>query len=168
MVDPQLVEIQATAFGRTFVLVQHLTRITDAALADWGLTTRQWLLLAILHRAFPDRSPTLTEAAEAYGSSRQNVKQVALALEARGFLRLVADPRDGRAVRLERTGRERMFDEPEGQARGLAILAQAFGGFSRQETLLLCELMGRWVDHLATEARASTRPEHQGVADDRA
>jgi DNA-binding MarR family transcriptional regulator len=168
MIDQEVLEAQSTAFGRVFVLVQHLTRLTDAMLDDWGLTTRQWLLLAIMLRAFPDHSPTLTEAAEVHGSSRQNVKQVALGLEARGFLRLAPDPLDGRAVRLMRTGKERMFDEPEGQARGFALLGEAFDGFTREEIILLRDLTVRWVDSLADQWRAQARQEDKGTRDDRA
>jgi DNA-binding MarR family transcriptional regulator len=157
--DPELAEAQAVLFGRVFVLAQHLTRLTDAALADWDLTTRQWLLLAILFRAFPDSAPSLTEAAEVYGSSRQNVKQIALGLEARGFVRLQPDPVDGRTTRIERTDRQRVFDEPEGRAKGLALLAQAFDGLSRDETLVLRDVLVRWVDALAAEGHGTPRPE---------
>ncbi len=150
--DPELAEAQAVLFGRVFVLAQHLTRLTDAALADWDLTTRQWLLLAILSRAFPDRAPSLTEAAEVYGSSRQNVKQIAAGLEVRGFVRLVPDTEDGRTTRIERTDRQRVFDEPDGRAKGLALLAQACEGLSRDETLLLRDVVVRWVDALAAQA----------------
>ena len=90
MRDDELLATRAEVFGSLFVLVQHLSRRADKELADLGLTTRQWLLLAVLINAFPGRSPSLSEAADKYGSSRQNVKQVALGLEARGFVRLGA------------------------------------------------------------------------------
>jgi DNA-binding MarR family transcriptional regulator len=157
--DPQLLEARAVLFGRVFVLAQHLTRLTDAALADWDLTTRQWLLLAILSRAFPDRAPSLTEAAEVYGSSRQNVKQIALGLEARGFVRLVPDADDGRTTRIERTDRQRLFDEPEGRAKGMDLLGRAFHDLSRDETLLLRDVLTRWVDALAAQGRGEPRPQ---------
>jgi DNA-binding MarR family transcriptional regulator len=156
--DRELAEARAVLFGRVFVLSQHLTRLTDAALADWDLTTRQWLLLAILFRAFPDRAPSLTDAAEVYGSSRQNVKQIALGLEARGFVRLVRDADDGRTTRIERTDRQRVFDEPEGRAKGMALFAQVFDDLSRDETLLLRDLLVRWVDALAASGRGAPRP----------
>jgi DNA-binding MarR family transcriptional regulator len=152
--DPQMLAAQADCFGSAFILVQHLTRVTDAALADWGLTTRQWLLLAVLVRAFPDRAPSLTEAAEVYGSSRQNVKQIALGLQARGFLRLVPDPVDGRTTRVERTGKERIFDEPEGRARAAALLGRVFDHLPPADVLALRDLVRRWTDGLSTEWHA--------------
>jgi len=145
MPDDDLLGVQAELFGSLFVLTQHLTRRTDAALETLGLTTRQWLLLAVLGKAFPDRSASLSEAGERYGSSRQNVKQIALGLQARGFLRLVPDAHDGRTTRLQVTDRVRIFDEPEGQARAAALLAEAFAGVTPEETLALRDLVLRWL-----------------------
>jgi DNA-binding MarR family transcriptional regulator len=148
MTAEEVATARAELFANVFVLVQRLTNLTDAALSDWGLTSRQWLLLAILTRGFPDRAPSLTEAAARYGSSRQNVKQIALALEARGFLRLAPDGRDGRTTRLVLTDKVRMFDEPEGEARGRALLADAFGSLEDADILELRSLVLRWIETL--------------------
>jgi DNA-binding MarR family transcriptional regulator len=153
MADDELLAARADIFGKVFVLVQHLTRLTDAALAPVDLTTPQWLLLAVLTQGFAGRRPTLTEAAERYGSSRQNVKQIALGLERRGFLRLVPDPEDGRATRLEVTDRVRVFDEPEMGAG--ALLADATAGLTREETLLLRSLVVRWLGGVSGPGRES-------------
>lgn len=150
--DDELLRAASDAFGRAFVVVSHLTRLADAGLAEWDLTTRQWLLLAVLARGFPGRAPSLTEAAAAYGSSRQNVKQIAIGLEARGFLHLVPDERDGRTTRLVPTDRVRIFDEPEGVARGRALLAGAFEGLARDEVVALRDLLGRWLTMLGRTA----------------
>ena len=135
--DDELLGAAAGAFGGVFVVAGHLTRLTDARPGRLGPTTRQWLLLAVLARGFAGRAPSLTEAAQAYGSSRQNVKQIALGLEARGFLRLEADAHDGRTTRLALTERVSIFDEPEGQARGRALLEAAFDGLEREDVLHL-------------------------------
>ncbi len=156
--DDDLLQAASDAFGGVFVLAGHLTRLTDEGLAGWGLTTRQWLLLAVLTRGFPGRSPSLTEAAAAYGSSRQNVKQIGLSLEARGWLRLVPDPRDGRAVRLELTDRVRVFDEPEGRDRGRALIEAAFDGLTRDEVLDLRRLVARWLAGLTPASPQDRRP----------
>lgn len=146
---------RADLFGSVFVLAQHLTRRTDAALADWGLTTSQWLLLAVLTRELAGRSPSLTEAAERYGSSRQNVKQIASALGARGWLRLVPDPLDGRATLLEVTDKVRIFDSPEGQARGERLLHEALTGLSSDDVVALRALMARWLVGLSSNPPGS-------------
>ena len=103
----------------------------------------------MLTRGFPGRSPSLSEAAAAYGSSRQNVKQIALGLETRGYLRLVPDPADGRTTRLALTDKVGRFDEPEGQARGRALLEAAFDGLASDDVLALRDAVGRWLAVLA-------------------
>jgi len=150
MGDDEL-QTRADLFGKVFVLVQHLTRRTDSALEHLGLTSRQWLLLAVLTRGFPGRAPSLTEATERYGSSRQNVKQVALGLAALGYLRLVPDPLDGRTTRLEVTEKVRLFDAPDGMARARALFEDVFAGLSASEVTELRRLVLRWLDELTNE-----------------
>ncbi len=165
VMDDDEIQAASDAFGGMFVIVGHLTRLTDQGLADWDLTTRQWLLLAVLTRGFPGRSPSLSEAAAAYGSSRQNVKQIALGLETRGYLRLVPDPSDARTTRLALTGKVARFDEPEGQARGRDLLEAAFGGLARDDVLALRHLVGRWLAALSHTSPAPERvPERQQLA----
>jgi DNA-binding MarR family transcriptional regulator len=148
MNEARLLAARAELFGSVFVIVQHLTRKADGELAELGLTTRQWLLLAVLAGAFPGRSPSLSEAAEKYGSSRQNIKQIALGLEARGFVRLVADPTDARTTRIEVTERVRVFDQPPMVERTAAMLDDAFAGLTPQETGQLHDLAKRWLSGL--------------------
>jgi len=149
MTDDELLAMRAEVFGSLFVLMQHLSRRADRELADLGLTSRQWLLLAILANAFRGSSPSLSEAAEKYGSSRQNVKQIALGLEARGFVRLVPDRDDGRTTRIALTERIGVFDEPEMVEQASALLADACAGLSAGETLTLRDLVRRWLAGVA-------------------
>jgi DNA-binding MarR family transcriptional regulator len=135
-------------FGRVFVLVQHLSRRVDLALAPIGLTSRQWLLLAVLSRGFPGAAPTLSEAAALFGTSRQNVKQIAVQLVARGYLTLDVDPADARATRLRLTDRVAEFDAPDAVAGQVAVLDELFACFTPEEVAVLAELTGRWIDHL--------------------
>jgi DNA-binding MarR family transcriptional regulator len=147
--DDVLLAARAELFGSIFVVVQHLARRADAELAALDLTTRQWLLLAVLTKWFPGRRPSLSEAADKYGSSRQNVKQIALGLQARGFVRLVPDRDDGRTTRIELTERVGVFDEPEMVGQASAMLADACAGLSADETLTLRDLVRRWLAGVA-------------------
>lgn len=154
---------RADVFGSLFVVMQHLTRRTDAALADLGLTAKQWLLLAVLSQGFRGRTPSLTEAADRYGTSRQNVKQIALGLQERGYLRLVPDPEDGRATRLALTGRAAIFDTPEMQARGAQLLRDAFTGLHPRDIPVLQDIVHRWLAGLGgtrTRPAAPTEDQH--------
>jgi DNA-binding MarR family transcriptional regulator len=140
-----VLEARTELFGSVFVLVQHLGRRMDQALAPFGVTTRQWLLLAVLQRAFPGLQPTLSEAAARYGSSRQNVKQIALALRDAGFLELVPDPADARATRLRVTDRVRLFDEPDAVAAATAFLDAIYAGLSDADVGRLRDLVVAWL-----------------------
>jgi len=144
----------ARAFGGLFVLVQHLTRLGDAHLAELGLTTPQWLLLAVLTQGFPGRAPSLSEAAAVYGSSRQNVKRMALGLQERGYLRLLADPGDARTVRLAVTDKVGWFDTADGQAASRRLLAAAFAGMAAADIHALDQGLGRWLSAIAPITRS--------------
>jgi DNA-binding MarR family transcriptional regulator len=148
-IEQELVRARAELFGSIFVVVQHLARRADAELAQMDLTTRQWLLLAVLTKWFPGRDASLTEAAERYGSSRQNVKQIALGLETRGYLRLIPDPVDGRATRLHVTDKVGLFDRPEAVARQAAMLTDVTAGLTSEQTLALRDLVVRWLAGIA-------------------
>lgn len=144
MKNEKRIEAQSELFGTVFVLAQHLARRTDEVMEPTGVTTKQWLLLAILAKKFPGQAPTLSEAASCYGSSRQNVKQLARQLETRGFLRLVSDPTDRRVLRLELTDQVSELDRPEETRRQLGLLEELFACFSNEEIHSLQELLTRW------------------------
>lgn len=142
-------DTRADLFGGLFVLSQHLTRRADEALAPLDLTSRQWLLLAVLVRGFPGHAPTLSEAAVAYGTSRQNVKQVALQLAARGFLTLSTDGNDRRATRLVLTEQVPSFEDQFGAHEQQAFLTDAFGGLTDDQVATMADLVTRCIAHLA-------------------
>lgn len=141
-------------FGQLFLVAQHLARRADAELAREGipLSTSQWLLLAIVskHDGGP---PTLTEAAALYGTSRQNVKQLARQLEARGFLELKSDPNDARALRLHCTRKvAAAFDRPAAAERQKRFISRLFEGLPEADVVALERVLFRWLSQLATAA----------------
>lgn len=89
-------------FGMVFVLAQRWQHLGDIELANEGITTKQWLLLVTISNLFDD-PPNLNELTLAYGGSRQNVKQLALNLEKRGFLEIYQDTSDRRVLRFKVT-----------------------------------------------------------------
>lgn len=141
--------VRAELFGSVFLLAQHLTRRADRALEPLGLTTKQWLLLAVLARGFPGRSPTVSEAAAVYGSSRQNVKKIAEQLAAAGWLEIRPDPEDGRAQRLVLTAKVAAFDHAAGRARQAALFEEIFGGLDAASLASLARHVTRWIAALA-------------------
>lgn len=77
----------------------------DRALAPSGVTTQQAAMLQLIE-SLPE-PPTLSHVAAAMHMTHQNVKQIAAALERKGFLRIVPDAADRRARRLTLTAKHR-------------------------------------------------------------
>ena len=123
---------ESRAFGHVFLLAQRWQVLGDEFLRQWGLTTKQWLLLATLEVRL-DGSATLGEAARAYGTSHQNVKRIAQSLQESGFLDLTRDPDDRRVLRLNITGKNREFWEAH-NAEALDFIHGLFGNLNDGET----------------------------------
>ena len=110
-------DVEAAALGegdatrvRTFrlilVVAQTMRTMMDDLLRADGLTTQQAALISVAEAL---SGPSLSSAAAALGTTRQNVKQVARALERKGFLRVVPDEDDARARRLVVTEKSREY-----------------------------------------------------------
>jgi DNA-binding MarR family transcriptional regulator len=93
-------EEKAYIFGAIFTLSNKLQFLGDKI--DAKLTVKQWLFLAGVLKCDSD-APTLSEIAARIGSSRQNVKKMALILEKQGFVLMEKDDRDARALRIRLT-----------------------------------------------------------------
>ena len=99
---------QKDLFGMIFMLAQRWQYIGDRELKDSGVTTKQWFLLVTLHALF-DAPPNLNELALTMGSTRQNVKQLAINLEKQGFIEIYQDMHDKRVQRFKLTPKNQTF-----------------------------------------------------------
>ena len=79
----------------------------DRRLSDSGLTTQQAMLLQVLQGQA--EAPTLKQLAATLAMSHQNLKQIAVVLERKGFLEIVPDAQDGRVRRLQLTKQHHRF-----------------------------------------------------------
>lgn len=77
-------------------------------------------------------SPTIRELAEIMGSSHQNVKQILLKLEKKGFVAIVTDQEDRRKQRVVLTEKTREFcaEHEEGSNR---VVGAIFNGIPREQ-----------------------------------
>jgi DNA-binding MarR family transcriptional regulator len=95
---------------RTFrlivLLAQELRTLMDQLLRDDGLTTQQAALITVVEAI---GAPSLSQAAAALGTTHQNAKQIAAALERKGFLRIDPDESDRRVRRLAATDKSRAY-----------------------------------------------------------
>jgi len=98
------------SFGLLFFVSNRLETIIDRYLSEHDLTTKQFFLSLVLIQ-HKDRKPSLTlgEASAFMGTSRQNVKQLALKLQERGFCKITTDKVDRRILRLSITKKNTDF-----------------------------------------------------------
>lgn len=74
------------------------------AVADKTMEEISWKqFFAIICISLCKEKPTIKELAEIMGSSHQNVKQILLKLEKKGFVNICADSKDKRKQRIELT-----------------------------------------------------------------
>jgi len=116
-------------FGTLFSTSNRLQTIGDSYLGE--ISAKQWFLLACIKISGPE-APTLSQLVPVMGSSRQNIKQLALKLEAKGFLSFSPDPADSRAVCMSLTAKCTAYWN-ERQDRDQAFLAALFDGLSEKD-----------------------------------
>lgn len=87
-------------FGSLFILANRVDTLMERALSKFGVSTKQWFLSVCVASLF-DEDPSLKDLAKVSGSSHQNVKQVALKLEAKDLMNLYKDPKDARVTRVK-------------------------------------------------------------------
>jgi len=90
------------------LLSHRIEYITDSELKKDGLTTKQFLVVAGIERLF-DHSPSISELAEALSTTHQNIKQIALQLENKGFIWIKKDEKDKRTWRLKVTDKNKEY-----------------------------------------------------------
>lgn len=81
--------------------IQHLYHLLQQS-GDWfhgEISAKQWYVLCHIAR-FEDQPPTLNQLAAQMGSSHQNVKQIVIKLEGKGYVRIYTDQEDRRKRRI--------------------------------------------------------------------
>jgi DNA-binding MarR family transcriptional regulator len=79
----------------------------DRALAPTGITSQQAAMLQLIEAQA--EAPTISFVAQALGMTQQNVKQIALSLQKKGFVEIAIDAADRRARRLRLTEHHHRF-----------------------------------------------------------
>ncbi|KWX77106.1 MarR family transcriptional regulator [Paenibacillus jilunlii] len=118
-------EQQAYILGAVLTLANRLQVLGDQL--DDQMTMKQWLLIAIILKS-GSPAPTLSDVSAMIGSSRQNVKKMALLLEQQGFVSLTKDSRDARVLRVQLTDKCRVYfaGRSEREAHFMKALFQSF------------------------------------------
>ena len=103
------------------------------AIADSTMQEISWKqFFAIICINMCKESPTIRELAQILGSSHQNVKQILLKLEKKGFVCIVADENDKRKQRIELTDYCRAFCAKNDEMT-MNIMKKMFDGVSEEQ-----------------------------------
>lgn len=127
-----LLEKERYIFGSIFFLSNKLQTILDRGFRSEGFTTKQ-LFMTLVIQQFGDVSPTINDLASVMGTSHQNVKQIALKLEKRGFVRIERDEEDRRSIRVILTETSESFWK-ERVEEGKGFLTELFD-YCREEEI---------------------------------
>ena len=118
---------------------QRFRHLFDQRLREEGYTSQQGFLLTIVRER---GRPTLGEVASVISTTHQNAKQIAMALEREGMLRITRDGTDGRVRRFEPTaagagGWKSRNDED------FAAIGVWFSALSRSDQKTLADLLAK-------------------------
>ena len=115
-------------FALIFLLSNRLQTIGDSFFEE--ISTKQWFVLVVL--GIMKKPPTLNELSEAVGSSHQNVKQLVLKLEQKGFVEIYKDDNDARRLRIKATSKSVDFSRTY-QEKSNRFIEQLFSNLSETD-----------------------------------
>lgn len=140
-------------FGTIFLIANRMQVLGDHYLGKDDITTKQWFLNVMISQ-FGDNPPTLSEVAELMGSSRQNVKQLALKLEEKGFLTIRKDELDARALRLKLTEKSKEFWEKRAKQDN-EYIEDLFGDFTSEEIEVMNKCFRKLIDKISEKEKTT-------------
>jgi DNA-binding MarR family transcriptional regulator len=136
---PERIEMEQYILVFLFLVQQRWGYYINKKLAGDKITTKQWLMMIVIENAFV-HDPSMQEVADALSITHQNVKQLAVRLEARGFLKIERDPDNRRILRLRTTDESREYWEKR-SPEDLKSIARIFEGLDNEELKSLFEIM---------------------------
>lgn len=121
------------------------------AIADKSMKEISWKqFFAIICINLCKESPTLNELAEVMGCSHQNVKQILLKLEKKGFVNMIVDEKDKRKQRIEITDYCREFCHKNDED-GNIIMKKMFEGISEEQLKVTIQTIMQMENNLVRE-----------------
>ena len=131
--------VRVRTFRLIVVVAQEVRTLMDQLLRADGLTTQQAAMITIVDLL---GTPSLSQAATALGTTHQNARQLADALERKGFLQISADQADARVRRLRTTAKSESYWRDRSAADQQQVL-DWFGGLTPAEAQTLFELLAK-------------------------
>lgn len=96
MINIKNIHSKEYVFGAIFSLANRLQSLGDKI--DKNITVKQWFFIAVV--AMTNSNPSIGEISKLIGTSRQNVKKMALLLKKQGFVLIEEDKEDKRISRI--------------------------------------------------------------------
>lgn len=143
MYDFENMDPRYIIFGNLFLVANRLQTVMDNEAKD--LTAKQWFLILML--GMFDNPPTLKELAKMCDTSHQNTKQIVLKLEAKGFVRIEKDEKDGRAMRIIATEKCKEWDEANREF-STTFINTMFDHLTKEEIAITCSSLFKLYDSL--------------------
>ena len=128
-------KVNFTGIEHSYFLLGLLSAFDNRfqAIADSTMQEISWKqFFAIICINMCKEKPTIKELAEIMGSSHQNVKQILLKLEKKGFVCIVADENDKRKQRIELTDYCRVLCAKNDEMT-MNIMKKMFDGVSEEQ-----------------------------------
>ena len=118
------------------------------AVADKTMVEISWKqFFAIICTSLCKESPTIKELAEIMGSSHQNVKQILLKLEKKGFVDIVVDEKDKRKQRVVLTQYCKEFCEKNNEIAEISM-KRMFAGIQEEQLKVTIQTIMQIEDNL--------------------
>jgi len=145
--------VRVRTFRLIVVVAQELRTLMDQLLRADGLTTQQAAMITVIDLL---GTPSLSQAAVALGTTHQNARQLADALERKGFLRISTDGADARVRRLHTTEKSTSYWRDRSAADQQQVL-DWFGDLTPAEAQTLFDLLAK-VERTARAALSRSAP----------
>lgn len=143
MYDFEKMDRRLIAYVNIFICANRLQAIMDSGLED--ITAKQWLTIKMID-AFPE-PPTLRQISEMSGVTHQSMRQIVDRLIDKGFLAVVPDKKDKRAIRLVKTpAADNIRTKKEGQNKEFVF--RLFECLTEEETAAYCSALAKLCDRL--------------------
>lgn len=142
---------QQAIFASIFYLQNKLQTVGEKLMDK--LSIKQWLLLCMVD-ACP-KSKTLTNVGELMGCSRQNVKQLAVALENKGFLKLMKGANNAIVLDITKSARSYLDDVSDVQVKAVKTLFSELDKKEIKQLYYLVEKLLEGMEKLESKTGAS-------------
>ena len=140
-------------FGKLFFIANRLEYLGDNELRKDDLTTKQWQLIAVTGKYF-SYPPSITEVSDVLSTTRQNVKQIAIKLQEKGFVSIEKDDKDKRVLRLKLTEKNRRYWESN-TLEDTEFVSSLFEKMSDQEVKDLYRLLNKLEENIGEKYKTS-------------